>query len=367
MTWEYFLSIEHWTELGIAFGIFFLFLLFRKLFTKYVFVLFVRVIKKTRINVLSNILYAFEKPMQFFFIVIGFHVAITYYGLSLGYNISYLEFSKILKVSFIILVTWGLLRLSSSSSSLFRKINERTDLNIDEILIPLLSKTLQFIIFAIALTIVLQEFGYNIQGFIAGLGLGGLAISLAAKDTIGNLFGGIIIISEKPFTIGDWIMTPSVEGTVEDITFRSTKIRTFQQALVTVPNATLAGENITNWSKMGKRQINFNLALAYETPKEKIQTAIQSIEALLRGHSGIDQEAINVKFDAFNVSSLDILINFFTKSTDYDEYIVIKEEINYRILEIIREEGIQFAYPTRRLYVESEGERENSLRMRDEN
>src|SRR5690606_15315239 len=103
------------------------------------------------------------------------------------------------------------------------------------------------IIMAIGAAIIADEFGYNINGFVAGLGLGGLAISLAAKDALANLFGGIIIITEKPFTIGQWIQTPSVEGIVEGISFRSTKIRTFAQAIVTVPNNTLANEPITNW------------------------------------------------------------------------------------------------------------------------
>ena len=99
---------------------------------------------------------------------------------------------------------------------------------------------------------VAQEWDYRIDGFIAGLGLGGLAFSLAAKDTLSNVFGGLVVILDKPFSIGDWIKTPSVEGTVEDISFRSTKVRTFAQALVTVPNATLANEPVTNWTRMGK-------------------------------------------------------------------------------------------------------------------
>ncbi|MFA1822484.1 mechanosensitive ion channel family protein [Virgibacillus oceani] len=124
------------------------------------------------------------------------------------------------------------------------------------------SRTLRIVIIAISFSIIAQEFGYDVNGFVAGLGIGGLAFALAAKDALANMFGGIIIITKKPFTIGDWVLTPSVEGTVEDISFRSTKVRTFAQALVTVPNATLSNEPITNWSKMGKRQITFNSRLS---------------------------------------------------------------------------------------------------------
>src|SRR5699024_4584104 len=270
-TIEFLISYEHLKNLGIAIGIFLIILVFRKLFTKYLFRIIMRMIKKTKISFLSNFFKAFQKPFEWLFVVIGIYLAFSYYP-----YISHEQdwFTNIMSSLFIILMTWGLFNLASSSSSLFQKINERTSIQIDDILIPLLSKALQFVIVAISATIVLQEFGYNIEGFIAGLGLGGLAISLAAKDALANMVGGIVIISEKPFKIGDWILTPSVEGTVEEIRFRSTRVRTFADALVTVPNATLGNENITNWSKMGKRQIAYNIRVAYDTPTESLQNAV---------------------------------------------------------------------------------------------
>ncbi|MCR1835728.1 mechanosensitive ion channel family protein [Oceanobacillus caeni] len=363
MTWEHFISYSHLMELGIAIGIFLLFILFRKLFTKYVFRIVMRIVRKTKINALSNIFLAFQKPMEWFFTLLGFYFAISYYPYIHGSVLN-----KFISASFIVLVTWGLVSLSSSSSNLFRKINEKTDINIDEILIPLLSRTLQFIIVAIAATIILQQFGYSIEGLIAGLGLGGLAISLAAKDALANFLGGIVIISEKPFTIGDWILTPSVEGTVEDISFRSTKIRTFADALVSVPNNQLANESITNWSKMNKRRITFNLSLDYETSREKMESIIQRIENLLKNHPDIHQETIFVRFDEYKESSLDILLYFFTKTTVWGEYLKVKEEINYQILDIVREEGAEFAYPTRKLYIENDSsdDSEHLLQVRQE-
>ncbi|MED4475378.1 mechanosensitive ion channel family protein [Oceanobacillus caeni] len=363
MTWEHFISYSHLMELGIAIGIFLLFILFRKLFTKYVFRIVMRIVRKTKINALSNIFLAFQKPMEWFFTLLGFYFAISYYPYIHG---SFLN--EFISAAFIVLVTWGLVSLSSSSSNLFRKINEKTDINIDEILIPLLSRTLQFIIVAIAATIILQQFGYSIEGLIAGLGLGGLAISLAAKDALANFLGGIVIISEKPFTIGDWILTPSVEGTVEDISFRSTKIRTFADALVSVPNNQLANESITNWSKMNKRRITFNLSLDYETSREKMESIIQRIENLLKNHPDIHQETIFVRFDEYKESSLDIFLYFFTKTTVWGEYLKVKEEINYQILDIVREEGAEFAYPTRKLYIENDSsdDSEHLLQVRQE-
>lgn len=310
-----------------------------------------RMLQKTKIQFLTNIFQSFQKPMEWLFIILGIYAAVRIYPYL---NHDVLWFTRLIKVSFIILITWGLVDLSSSSSNLFRKINERTNIRIDEILIPLLSRTLQFIITAISVTIILQEFDYNIEGFIAGLGLGGLAISLAARDALANILGGVVLISEKPFDIGEWILTPSVEGTVEDISFRSTKIRTFADALVTVPNNTLANENITNWSKMGKRRINFSIRIGYETPQAKIRHVLERINTLLREHDEIHQETIFVTLEHYTEDGLEILLYFFTKTTVWGEYLEIREEINFKILEILEEEEVDIALPARRLMVEQE-------------
>src|SRR5690606_34257097 len=212
-----------------------------------------------------------------------------------------------------------------------------------------ISRAIRIVIVAVFFTIIAQVFGYEISGFVAGLGIGGLAISLAAKDALANFFGGIVIITEKPFNIGDWILTPSVEGTVEDINFRSTKVRTFAQALVTVPNSTLANENITNWSKMGKRQVQFELGVTFDTPRETLQRTIQRIEEMLQNHPGIHPETIFVKFDHYGTNSLNLFFYFFTKTTDWEEYLNIKQEVNFEIMEILEDEGVAIAYPTRTL------------------
>ncbi|MHA6253365.1 mechanosensitive ion channel family protein [Oceanobacillus sp. CAU 1775] len=350
-TVEFLISRKHLIDLGIAIGIFLLFLVFRKIFTKYIFRIIMRIVNKTKVGFLSNFFKSFQKPMEWLFTVIGIYLAFRAYPY---FNHEKDWFENVISSLVIILIAWGLFNLASTSSTFFHRINEKTSLKIDEILIPLLSKALQFVIVAITVTIVLQEFGYNIEAFIAGLGLGGLAVSLAAKDALANMFGGVVIISEKPFTIGDWIMTPSVEGTVEDISFRSTRIRTFADALVTVPNATLSNENITNWSKMGKRQITFSIRVVYDTPHEKLQHVVEQIDTLLKGHEGVHPQTIFVKFNSYQVDGLEIYLYFFTKTTVWAEYLAVREEINYAILDILKDEGVEFSVPMRRLVVEPE-------------
>lgn len=340
-------------ETGIALGIFLLFLLLRKLFSKYVFKLILRLSKKSPTAFFTNLFTAFERPIRWAFLIVGIYIAVGYFPYLDQSNEVFLH---IIRSFAIILIAWGFYNLSSSSSLLFSKLNDKLNIEIDEILIPFLSKAIRFVIIAIAASVIAQEFNYDVNGFVAGLGLGGLAFALAAKDALGNLFGGIVIITEKPFGIGDWILTPSVEGTVEDITFRSTRVRTFAQAIVTVPNATLANEPITNWSQMGKRQITFNLGITYDTPKEKLEKVVHQIRELLHGHGDIHPETIFVTFNSYNNSSLDIFLYFFTKTTNWGEFLAVKEKINFSIMEILEKEGVSVAFPSRTVYLQKETE-----------
>ena len=323
MSWKLFFSYEFIKDVGISVGIFLLFLLFRKIFAKYVIALLRKGIRKETNTFFSHIFLSFEKPIQWLFILLGIYVSIWYFPYL---DQTHVLLVKLVKSAIIFLVGWGLFNLASSSTLLFAKLNERFHFEIDEILIPFLSKLLRVIIVVLTFSGIAEEFNYNVIGFVGGLGLGGLAFALAAKDAIGNLFGGVIIVTEKPFTIGDWILTPSVEGTVETITFRSTRIRTFAQALVTVPNAKLANETITNWSEMGKRRIVFTLSVTYETPKNKLEGVIKQMEYVLKNHSEIHQDTIIIKFDKYGVDGLDIYLYFFTKTTVWLDFLKVKKK-----------------------------------------
>lgn len=331
-----------WEDAGIACLIFLIFLLLRKMFTKYIFKLIVRLSKKTPTEFFTNLLLAFERPMRTFFVAIGAYLALVY----LPFNITTIVLVKQIYQSIIFfLIGWGLYNFTSENSLVLTTLSKRFELDQDSMLVPFLSKIIRFGIIALTFAVVLDVWGYNIGAFIAGLGLGGLAFALAAQDTIANFFGGIVIIVEKPFKKGDWILTPTVEGTVEDITFRSTTIRTFADSLVTVPNSKLANEAITNWSQMRKRQISFQLGISHQTPSEKINIVTEKIEKMLREHEGVDQSTIIVRFREFNVSSLDLFIYFFTKSTALAEHLAVREDINLKIMKILEQEGVKIALP----------------------
>lgn len=351
--WESIVTYEFLIEVLLSVGILLLFLVLRKVFTKYIFHLILKLTHKTPTDLFTHIWLSFEKPISWLFVIVGINVAARYFPYV---NQNAPLFVSIMRSLVILMITWGLYNVASASSIALMKLNQKLNIEIDEILIPFLSKTIRFIIVALSLSIVAQEFGYNVNSLVAGLGIGGVAVALAAKDALGNLFGGLVIITEKPFSIGDWIKTPTVEGTVEDITFRSTKVRTFAQALVTVPNATLANEAITNWSKMGKRRITFQLGVNFNTPKEKLENTINKIEAMLKNHQDIHPDTIFVTFDQYNVNSLDIFLYFFTKTTVWEEFLKVKQDVNFKIMEILESEEVSVAIPTRALITTAESE-----------
>lgn len=332
-------------------GVFLLFYFIARLLDTLFYPIILRVTSKTKTSLDTKLALAFRKPIKSFVIVLGFYMALSLHieADSTQHDIAL----KLFRSLIIVMITSGFYNLTSTTSALFQKISEKLDIEIDQILIPVLSKTVRFIIVAISASIIAQEWGYDVNGFIAGLGIGGLAFALAAKDALANIFGGVVIIMDKPFSIGDWILTPTVEGTVEDINFRSTKVRTFAHALVTVPNSTLANQAITNWSKMGKRRISFNLGVTYTTPKNKLEACVKKIESMLKTHQDIHPDTIFVHFDSFNNSSLDIFIYCFTNTTVWGEFLQVKEDVNFKIMEILEQEGVSVAFPSRSIYFEN--------------
>lgn len=324
----------------------------RKPLTRFIMALIIRLIPHHKPE-WSVRIKSFENPLLAFFIVLGAYLALVYLAL-----MPYLIVLKLMRSAIAILITWGLYNLAGES--LFSN-DFQEKFNIDKILLTFFSKIIRFIIVILTICVVAREWGYDINGFIAGLGLGGLAFALAAKDTLANIFAGMVIIMDKPFSIGDFIKTPSVEGTVENISFRSTKVRTLAQALVTVPNSTLANEPVTNWSRIGKRKIDFTLGLSYNTSRDQLQKCLAEIKSMLENHHGINKDTILVKFDKFGESSLDIMVTIFTNTTAWEESLSVKQDINFKIMEILAREDVSLAFPTQSIYLE------NTRNIADEN
>ncbi|MBC7810623.1 MAG: mechanosensitive ion channel, partial [Burkholderiales bacterium] len=181
-------------------------------------------------------------------------------------------------------------------------------IRIEDQLLPFVRTALKIIILAMALVVIVQEWGYDVSGLVAGLGLGGLAFSLAAKDTLENLFGFTAIVGDRPFVVGESIKSGDVEGEVEHVGLRSTRVRQMDQELVTVPNSKLASTNVLNWSRLGKRHVNFTLRIAYDTRSGEVRNLLEQLRAILATHEAVEKDSIVVHFINFGENALEILV-----------------------------------------------------------
>ncbi len=235
----------------------------------------------------------------------------------------------------------------------YKKNESKLAENLNTTMMHMLFKVLRYVVWIVIASMILSDLGYNVTGIFAGLGLGGVAIALAAQDTVSNLFGCLVIILDKPFEIKDWISTGSVEGIVEEINFRSTRIRTFDNALVAVPNSSLASASITNWSKMTKRKLMFYINLTYATKPETIKAIKQDLVEYLTNASFIDKNTVMVNLETMSSSSIDLRVDCCIKHTALKTYLADREEINYKVIEIVNAHGGDFAFPSQSIYIES--------------
>ena len=221
-------------------------------------------------------------------------------------------------------------------------------------LMEFLRKVVKAFTIVIAILEVLTHSGLNVNTLLASLGIGGMALAFAAQDTIANVFGSISIIIDRPFIKGDWIKTPSVEGNIEAIGFRSTRIRTFEKTLVTIPNSVLAKECIENFQKMPVRKTTLIIGLTYATTAEQIEEILPELRERIEKIEGVDERnSVMVEFVGFGASSLDIKIIYYTKQIALGYYAATNRRVNLEIMRVVAEKGLSFAFPSTSVYVES--------------
>lgn len=325
--------------------------LLRHVFVKIIVKLLLSITKKTKTEIDDMLVISFEKPAKVLISGLAVYAALLILPLPITVQ-AFINF--LLRLFFIIIVFWFLLRAADIIIYLLEKFINKTEKKANPALMGLFGKTLKILIVTFEIFILISMFGYDISGIVAGFGLGGLAISLAAKDAAANLLGSITIMIDKTYSIGDWIQTEKVEGIVEEIGFRSTKIRTFSNSVVSVPNSIMSNEPVVNWSKMGKRRASFRLNIPLNTPSEKIKQLTARIREMLVNDPDILNDNIVVNFESFGEGTLVILITFFTKTTAYQTYLNVVENTNLKILGIFEELGVPIAVPSRRIIMENQ-------------
>ena len=327
--------------------------IFKGYFAGFIINVFHRLLSRTRLRVEKDSMEFLKKPLKLIFIsTVMFFAFITQKNLMADYPLLLSFVIKMYRLTIILCIIYFIYAAVPVIMSAFNRLKHPDSILLDDTLLIFFAKIIKAVIVIIAVLIVLGEFGVNINGLITGVGLGGLTFALAAQDTASNIFGGLVIISDKPFAVGDWIQTASIEGTVEDISFRSTRIRTFDDALLVVPNSTLSSASITNWSKMNKRKVKFNIGLTYNTAPSQVKNIIADIETFLNSHKDIISDTSIVKLDEFGASSLNIMVMFFTSQTSLAELKRVREEINYEILDVVHRHESSFAFPSTSVYME---------------
>ncbi|HIC79445.1 MAG TPA: mechanosensitive ion channel family protein [Kiloniellaceae bacterium] len=344
-----FLGIEI-GRLLIALGIFLLFLIFRRLFTTIVLARFKRFVEKTEGRFDDELIAALEQPVRFIPVVMGAFFAIEYLGPEGTFQLIAENFLRSLVV---LTIFWGFFNAIGPLSFLFKRL-ERI---FTRPMIEWLVKATKIGIVFIGVATVLEIWGIEVGPIIAGLGLFGVAVALGAQDLFKNLIAGILVLAEKRFHPGDWIRVDGVvEGTVETIGFRSTRVRRFDKAPVFVPNAKLSDNAVTNFSAMTHRRIYWKIGVEYRTTVDQLRQIRDGIESYVIGNEAFAQPpevSTFVRIDSFNDSSIDIMLYCFTKTTNWGEWLEIKEQLAYHIKEVVEGAGSGFAFPSYSLYVES--------------
>jgi MscS family membrane protein len=233
------------------------------------------------------------------------------------------------------------------------KFTTRTSSKMDDMLAPLVRKSLRVTIVVLALIQIATSLSDKpVTSLLAGLGVGGLAVALAAQDTLKNFFGSLVIFSDKPFDMGDRVIVDGHDGTVAEVGFRSTRIRTLEGNLVTIPNGELANKTILNIGKRPHIRRIMDIGLTYSTPPEKISRAVEIITEILDNHEGMKEEfPPRVYFNAYKDYSLNIFVIYWYHPPNYWDYMAFSEKLNLEILRRFNAEGIEFAFPTQTVHL----------------
>ncbi|HOO56020.1 MAG TPA: mechanosensitive ion channel family protein [bacterium] len=249
------------------------------------------------------------------------------------------------------LIIWLTFIILDSLMDMWSESAGRTETKIDDMMVPIVRSSAKTFLVLIGVVMFLQNLGYSVSSLLAGLGIGGMAVALASKDTIANLFGSIVLFVDRPFQIGDWIEMDGIEGTVEEIGLRTTKIRTFANSQIITPNHIFTTTAINNWSRMKKRRIKMTIGVTYQTDPQKLEAGVEKIRQIIREDEKIRDDFFLVNFDNFGPYSLDIFVYCFTVSTVWGEFLQARQDFMLKVMYAFKEMGIEFAYPTQSLYV----------------
>lgn len=333
-------------QFGICVLVFLAFFAISRLFRYKMAPLLAKLFKKINRSFLHNLVESISRPFSNAIAWAGAQIALERLSHS-AYFLASVPFMAIFRIGYVVFIVQALWNLVP----LVPVLLQREDKNAKSIQ-KLVHISLRVLVISFAVVIGLGELGYNVNGLIAGLGLGGLTLSLAAQNTASNLFAGAMLFTERPFELGDWISCAGVEGTVEDIGLRATKLRTFANTLVVVPNTTICSQNIDNYTRMNMRLKQFTLGICYNTPQEKIEQLIDQLRTLICSDPDVAADKVQVSLFGFGSSSIDIRVVYYTTVTAYADWLAVTQRLNFALLALMNRLGVEFAYPSQSIYLQ---------------
>ena len=338
------------TDIVISLIIFLLFYLLRRLIARFILNRLSRIVTRTTTKIDDAIIQVLDGPLKFFPVVVGFFIASSYLDLS-NENQNFID---LLNRSLItIFIFWLLHQLIIPFSFVIKNFEAK----ISKPLVDWTLKGLRILVLVLGTVAILELWGIRVGPVIAGLGLFGVAVALGAQDLFKNLISGIMILMEKRFTVGDIILVSGeVEGVVEQIGFRSTLVRRFDSTPVMVPNYKFAEQSVTNYTRRHHRRIRWLVGLEYRTTIDQLRNIRNEINTLIENEDDFaknENASFYVRIDSFSESSIDILVQVFTVTNDWGEFLKIKESLAVKIIEIVERNNSGFAFPSQSLYVES--------------
>ncbi|MCG8394046.1 MAG: mechanosensitive ion channel family protein [Pseudomonadales bacterium] len=329
-----------------------------------------RLINKTETLWDDALLEAARIPLRLIFWVVGLSIAAELLqSVSEEYNELFGMVPAVRRIAFILIIAMFLNRfISYTEKNLIDPARMRKPM--DQSTAAAIAKLLRVSVIITAFLIILQTLGYSISGVLAFGGIGGMAVAFAAKDLLANFFGGMMIYLDKPFRVGDWVRSPdrSIEGTVEHIGWRLTRIRTFDQRPLYIPNAMFTSIVLENPSRMFNRRINEKIGIRYDD-WQKMPGIVEAVRQMLIEHEDLETEnrTLIVNFDSYGASHLEFFIYTFTKTTQWVHYHEIKQDVLMKIMNIVHEHGAEFAFPTRTLHLVNNNDDHPATGLEDDN
>ena len=342
------LNVEVVIQIIIAIGVIFVFRILSSVVSSTI-IKILRPKGKEKVSVKKN---PFYLPLRTIFTFVGIYIALNIIknATTISPDIQSI-LDKGIKILLILFVAKAFGDGLDEKNRVFVKIRDKSNRDIDKSTMNAILRITKIAIYVLAGFMVISELGYNISGFITGLGLSSVVITLAAQDTAKSLIGGLAIFLDKPFKVGDYIKVDQYEGTVEEIRFRTTSIRTLENTVLHVANSEMSVSAIINYSEMEKRRYYAKLVLEFGTSLKKVELVKNKINSMLMQMDEIEKETIMINFQEISDNGMDLVVIAYINRTNYAEYLDIKEEINYNVMKILENEGVEMAYNTQTMYL----------------